>query len=149
MAVEKYISQVRALEQHLADLHTQLTQSNVQLQNAHQEASRWRQMAQDRLIAMQELGKRWFIVALSNLKIFKNKYFSLNEQHNKELNSYKTDYEKLKELSEEEPLAKQAEPKMIGYIDPDIRKLCREKDEKIAELTAKLKQVNQENWVRQ
>jgi len=88
-------------------------------------------------------------LALSNLKKCRNKYFSLNEQHNKELNSYKTDYEKFKEISEEEPLPKQAEPKMVGYIDPDIRKLCREKDEKIAELTAKLKQVNHENWVRQ
>jgi len=69
VAVEKYISQVRALEQHLADLHTQLTQSNVQLQNAHQEASRWRQMAQDRLIAMQELGKRWFIGFIKSKKM--------------------------------------------------------------------------------
>lgn len=68
--------------------------------------------------------------------------FSLNEQHNKELNSYKTDYEKFKELSEEEPMAKQAEPRIAGFIDPDIRKLCREKDEKIAELTVKLKQVS-------
>lgn len=144
MAVEKYISQVRALEQHLADLHTQLTQSNVQLQNAHQEASRWRQMAQDRLIAMQELGKRWFGLFIFKKYIAINNCFSLNEQHNKELNSYKTDYEKLKELSEEEPVTKQAEPKMTGYIDPDIRKLCREKDEKIAELTAKLKQVSKQ-----
>lgn len=57
-AVEKYVSQVRALEKHLAELHTQIAQLKVQLQNAHQEATRWRQMAQDRLVAMQKLGER-------------------------------------------------------------------------------------------
>ncbi|XP_066247747.1 centrosomal protein of 290 kDa [Euwallacea similis] len=123
-AVENYITQVRALENHLAELHTQLAQSKVQLQNAHQESSRWRQMAQDRLIAMQELGK------------------SLNDQHNKELSSYKTDYEKLRELSEEEPVKKiNYKIQIPGFIDPEVAKLCREKDQRIDELVAKLKQL--------
>ncbi|XP_048522756.1 centrosomal protein of 290 kDa [Dendroctonus ponderosae] len=123
-AVEKYISQVRALEKHLAELHTKQAQLQAQLQNSLQEAARWREMAQDRLLAMQQLGK------------------SLNDQHNKELHNYKTDYQKLKELSEEEP-GKKATPeqKLAGFLDPDVLKLCRDKDEKIQELSSKLKQL--------
>ncbi|CAG9760704.1 unnamed protein product [Ceutorhynchus assimilis] len=121
-AVEQYMSQVRGLEKHLAELHTQVAQLQIQLQNSNQEATRWRQMAQDRLVAMQELGK------------------SLNEQHNKELDNFKTDYERLKTFSKESTVTPKTGlgPNDPGYIAPEILKLCREKDQKIEELTAKL-----------
>ncbi|XP_050302755.1 centrosomal protein of 290 kDa isoform X2 [Anthonomus grandis grandis] len=121
--VEKYVYQVRELETHLAELHTKLAQQQIRLDNAVQEANRWRHMAQERLIAMQELGE------------------SLNEQHNIELSSYKTDYEKLKELSSVEESSKKItlKQKLIGYIDPEIVKLCKDKDERIEKLTAKIK----------
>ncbi|KAL1494591.1 hypothetical protein ABEB36_010164 [Hypothenemus hampei] len=127
IVVDTYMSQVRALEKHLAELHTELSQVKVQLQNSHQEASRWRQIANDRLLAMQELGK------------------SLNDQHNKEISNYKSDYQKLKKLSIEEPAGKMQQGlKYPGYIEPEILKLCKEKDGKIEELLTKIKQIERE-----
>ncbi|XP_030746572.1 centrosomal protein of 290 kDa [Sitophilus oryzae] len=126
-AVEKYVSQVHLLEGHLAELHTRQAKMEVQLHTAQQEAARWREMAQDRLVAIEELGK------------------NLDEQHQKELTNYKTDYQKLKDLAREETPRKEIVKEIAssngGVFDPDVLKLFREKDERIKELTAKLKQV--------
>lgn len=58
MTIDQYINQVHALEKHTAELHTNVTSLDAQLQSSRQEASRWREMANDRLEAMERLREK-------------------------------------------------------------------------------------------
>lgn len=73
-------------------------------------------------------------------------YFSLEEQHKNELVVYKTDLEKLKQLSNDEmnnltQLLSRHRVRCTGRVDVDIQKLVSEKDEKINEMTTRLRQI--------
>ncbi|KAJ8968110.1 hypothetical protein NQ314_002465 [Rhamnusium bicolor] len=130
-AIEQYMTQVHALEKHTAELHTKITSLEAQLQSSRQEAVRWRSLANDRLDAMEELRD------------------SLEEQHKNELSIYKTDSEKLKELGNDEKnklkqLITKHRSECTNHLDADIEKLVKEKDEKIHELTIKLRQTKNE-----
>ncbi|KAJ8934432.1 hypothetical protein NQ318_017133 [Aromia moschata] len=130
-AIEQYMTQVHALEKHTAELHTNITSLEAQLQSSRQEAVRWRSLANDRLAAMEELRN------------------SLEEQHKNELSIYKTDSEKLKELGNDEvnrlkQLIARHKSECTGHLDIDIERLVKEKEEKIHELTVRLRQVKNE-----
>ncbi|KAF7273136.1 hypothetical protein GWI33_014130 [Rhynchophorus ferrugineus] len=121
-AIEKYVQQVHVLESHLAELHTRQAQADAQLHAAQQEASRWRQMAHDRLIAMEDLGK------------------DLDEKHQQEMSKYRSDYQKLINMAKDGQAKNNAAKSSLA--DPEVLKLFREKDEKIKELSSKLKQLD-------
>ncbi|XP_018571875.1 centrosomal protein of 290 kDa [Anoplophora glabripennis] len=130
-ALEQYMTQVHALEKHTAELHTKITTLEAQLQSSRQEAVRWRSLANDRLDAMEELRN------------------DLEEQHKNELSVYKTDSEKLKELGNDDKnnllqLIMKYKSESSGQISADIGRLIREKDDKIHELTVKLRQTKNE-----
>lgn len=77
-------------------------------------------------------------------------HFSLEDQHKNELMIYKSDSEKLKELSNDEinslsQLLVKQRVRCTGKIDIDVQKLVTEKDEKINELTTKLRQMKVQN----
>lgn len=70
----------------------------------------------------------------------------MEEQHKNELMVYKTDSEKLKELSNDEmnnlkQLLGRHRVRVSGRIDADIQKLVWEKDEKINELSTRIRQM--------
>ncbi|XP_060525387.1 centrosomal protein of 290 kDa-like isoform X2 [Cylas formicarius] len=126
--IEKYVAQVHALEQHLAELHTETAGLEARFQSSQQEVARWRVLAAERLTAMEELRK------------------NLDDQHKKELQAYMEDGEKLREIVDESSgrrrvrLQKEQGSSSV-LIDPDILKLVREKEEKIAQLTEQVRQL--------
>lgn len=72
--------------------------------------------------------------------------FSLEEQHKNELSVYKTDSEKLRELRNDDKnnllqLIMKNKSESTGQISADIGRLIKEKDDKIHELTVKLRQT--------
>lgn len=80
------------------------------------------------------------------LKIEITRFFSLEEQHKNELMIYKTDSQKLKELTNDEAnnlkqLLGRHRIRCTGRVDADIQKLISEKDEKINEMTTRLRQI--------
>lgn len=56
-AIEKYVSQVHALETHMCELETSVSTLKSQLQASREEAVRWRSLANDRLNTIDELRK--------------------------------------------------------------------------------------------
>uniref|UniRef100_A0A6P7GEN5 Centrosomal protein of 290 kDa n=1 Tax=Diabrotica virgifera virgifera TaxID=50390 RepID=A0A6P7GEN5_DIAVI len=127
-ALERYVSQVHALEKHASELHTKLSTLEVQLQSSRQESIRWRTMANDRLTAMEDLRK------------------DLDKQHQSEMVQYKSDIEKLRDLGNDEintlrQLILRQKGELTGRLDMDIQRLIREKDDKIHEMIVKLRQV--------
>lgn len=73
-------------------------------------------------------------------------FFSLEEQHKNELMIYKTDSQKMKELTNDETnklkqLLGNHRIRCTGRMDVDIQKLISEKDEKINEMTTRLRQI--------
>nr|CAI5868963.1 unnamed protein product [Callosobruchus analis] len=131
-ALEQYISQVHALEKHTSELHTKISSLEAQLQSSREESVRWMSLANDRLKAMEELRN------------------SLEDQHKNELMVYKTDSEKLKELSNDEKnnllqLIQKQRIEYSGRLEIDIQKIIKEKDDKIHELTVKLRQIKSES----
>nr|XP_023020845.1 centrosomal protein of 290 kDa [Leptinotarsa decemlineata] len=127
-ALEQYMSQVHALEKHTSELHTKISSLEAQLQSTREEVVRWRTLANDRLSAMEELRK------------------SLDSQHQNELDIYKSDSEKLKELGKDEvislrQLISEQKMELSGRLEADIRKVVKEKDDKIHELTIKLRHL--------
>ncbi|XP_056644391.1 centrosomal protein of 290 kDa [Diorhabda sublineata] len=128
VAIEQYVNQVHALEQHASELHTKLSTLEAQLQSSRQEAIRWRTMANDRLTAMEDLRK------------------NLEKQHESELALYKSDAEKLRDLGNDEinslrQLIIRQKGELTGRLDTDIQRLVREKDDKIHEMIVKLRQM--------
>ncbi|VEN56292.1 unnamed protein product [Callosobruchus maculatus] len=131
-ALEQYISQVHALEKHTSELHTKISSLEAQLQSSREESVRWMSLANDRLRAMEELRN------------------SLEDQHKNELMVYKTDSEKLKELSNDEKnnllqLIQKQRMEYSGRLELDIQKIIKEKDDKIHELTVKLRQIKSDS----
>nr|CAI5819710.1 unnamed protein product [Callosobruchus analis] len=115
-ALEQYISQVHALEKHTSELHTKISSLEAQLQSSREESVRW----------------------------------ILEDQHKNELMVYKTDSEKLKELSNDEKnnllqLIQKQRIEYSGRLEIDIQKIIKEKDDKIHELTVKLRQIKSES----
>ncbi|KAG5876194.1 hypothetical protein JTB14_001937 [Gonioctena quinquepunctata] len=131
-AIEQYISQVHTLEKHTSELHTKISSLEAQLQSSREEAVRWRTLANDRLGAMEELRQ------------------SLDSQHKNELEIYKSDIDKLKELDKDEAnslrqLINKQKIELTGRLDADIRRIIKEKDDRIHELTIKLRQLKSLN----
>ncbi|CAG9857013.1 unnamed protein product [Phyllotreta striolata] len=127
-AVEQYVGQVHALERHAAELHTKLTAVEAQLRSSREETGRWRAMANDRLAAMEELRK------------------NLDEQHQLEMDVFKSDVEKLKEIGNDEvnslrQMVLRQKGELTGRLDSDIQRLIREKDAKIHEMIVKCRQI--------
>ncbi|KAK5649525.1 hypothetical protein RI129_000554 [Pyrocoelia pectoralis] len=124
-AIEQYINQVHALEHHTADLHTDVSTLNSQLQACRQEAVRWQALAGERLESMDQLRN------------------NLEEQHKNEIMAYKKDSEKwraeiftLKEL-----ISKHRHD--IHTFEPNGNTL-KEKDEIIRELSVAVKRLKNE-----
>lgn len=72
--------------------------------------------------------------------------FSLDEQHQTELEIYKSDTEKLKEIGNDEinslrQIVLKQKGELTGRLDSDIQRLIREKDDKIHEMIIKLRQI--------
>lgn len=73
-------------------------------------------------------------------------FYSLEEQHKNELMVYRTDSDKLRDLSNDEmnglkQLLNKHRVRCTGKIDSDIQKLVSEKDEKINEMSTRLRQM--------
>ncbi|KAL3280010.1 hypothetical protein HHI36_017518 [Cryptolaemus montrouzieri] len=125
-AIDQYVKQVHALEQHADELHTQVSTLESQLQASRQEAVRWRSLANDRLRGIDDMRK------------------SLEEQHKNELNVYKKDSEKWREevLSLKELINKHKNE--ILQVQPDLQNILKSKDDRINELTVMVRQLREE-----
>ncbi|XP_045460169.1 centrosomal protein of 290 kDa [Harmonia axyridis] len=124
-AVDQYIKQVHAMEQHADELHTQVSTLESQLVTSRQEAVRWRSLANDRLKGIEDLRQ------------------NLEEQHNEELEIYKKDSDKWRHevLSLKDLINKHKNE--ILQVQPDLQNLLKSKDEKINELTSLVRQLRE------
>ncbi|CAH1173755.1 unnamed protein product [Phaedon cochleariae] len=124
--VEQYMSQVNDFEKHASELHTKVTSLDAQLHSSREEAMRWRNLANDRLTAMEDLRQK------------------LDNRHRNELDMFKMDIEKMIEIGKDEAnylrqLMSKQRVERSGRLDADIQKFIKDKDDRINELTTKLR----------
>ncbi|KAK4881329.1 hypothetical protein RN001_004648 [Aquatica leii] len=122
-AIEQYIGQVHALENHTADLHTSVSTLNTQLQSSRQEAIRWQSLANERL---------------NNMELLRTE---LEERHSNEIAVYKKDSEKWRdEICKLKELINKHRHE-IHKVEPDLKSILSEKDEEIRELNSTVKKL--------
>lgn len=143
-AIEQYLRQVHALEQHTTDLHANISELNSRLLASQEEIVHWKNLANETLENMESTRLRYvykdLLVKSEEQKQFANS-LRLEDKYKKESSMYKKECEKWREEIRNLNQVITSYRESANEVKIDITQLLKDKDDQIHKLTSNVRQL--------